>query len=91
MAKKLKKITPSKPEELKEKPQYPTLYLSSKDLPEIKNWKVGKTYKLIIQVKQTSMREDIENRIDASFDIKKIATNDSYHKDQKLRSKIRDL
>lgn len=91
MAKKLKTITPIKPKEFKEKPHYPTIYLSSKDLPDIKNWKVGETYTLIIQAKQTSMREDEDKKIEASFDIKKIATNDSYHKDQKLRSKIRDL
>lgn len=35
----------------------PTLYLTDKDLPELKDWETGKTYKLDITVKQVSKSE----------------------------------
>lgn len=37
--------------DLDEKP-CPMLHLTSKDLPEIKKWKVGQTYDLVLKVKQ---------------------------------------
>ena len=39
----------------------PTLFLSEKDLPEIKSWKTGKEYDLILHVKQTNSSEDIKH------------------------------
>ena len=74
-----------------EKSYYPSISFSSKNLPEIKNWQVGKTYRLIVEVKQTSMRENENGEINAEFDIKKIATKESNQKNQELRNKIRDL
>jgi hypothetical protein len=35
----------------------PTLYISSKDLPEIKDWKVGESYDLIVNVKMTGVHQ----------------------------------
>ena len=35
----------------------PTLYISSKDLPEIKNWEVGESYDLIVNVKMTGIHQ----------------------------------
>ena len=32
----------------------PTLSLSEEDLPEIKGWRVGQTYKMVVEAKQTS-------------------------------------
>lgn len=42
------------------KPMPPTIRLTTDDLPEIKNWKVGKTYKIILDVEQTSMSQGDE-------------------------------
>ena len=42
------------------KPMKPTLRLSSDDLATIKNWSVGKKYKLELEVEQTSMRQGEE-------------------------------
>lgn len=39
----------------------PTLYVSDKDLPQIKDWEVGEEYELIIKVKQRSFNE-MQNR-----------------------------
>ena len=36
----------------------PSFSLTAKDLPEIKNWSVGKKYKLEIEVEQVSMAKD---------------------------------
>ena len=51
---------------------YPSLHLTSEDLSEIKNWEVGKTYKLVLEVKQTSKAQYSKGRIDGSFDVKGI-------------------
>lgn len=47
----------------------PSIHLSDKQVPEIKNWKAGQTYQLIIQVKETSMNIQKDGRVDASFEI----------------------
>jgi len=49
----------------------PSLYLSDKDLPDIKSWKVGNKYKLELVVEQKSYSEDGQ-RCSARFDILKI-------------------
>lgn len=36
----------------------PTLSLTTKELPEIANWKVGETYEIVLKVKQTSLSQD---------------------------------
>ena len=53
----------------------PSIHLDEKQLKEIKNWKVGGKYTLILEVEQTSMNNDNpDKRINASFDIMKIGT-----------------
>lgn len=67
-------------EDYKPKPMKPTLRLSSDDLASIKNWSVGKKYKLELEVEQTSMRQGNEfdfevsdsegkDKINASFKV----------------------
>lgn len=52
---------------------FPTLYVDSGQMPEIKEWEVGKTYKVVVELKQKSKSEmsvaGSEQRIDARFDI----------------------
>lgn len=36
----------------------PSVHLSSKQMPEIRNWEVGKNYKLVIEVNMRSKNED---------------------------------
>lgn len=36
----------------------PSLHLSSKQMPEIRNWEVGSNYKLVIEVNMRSKSED---------------------------------
>ena len=52
---------------------YPQLYISTEHLPEAKDWKVGKTYKVTFNLKQTgmSMRKgrDGKEHGSADFDI----------------------
>ena len=45
---------------MQEKPRkYPSFVsLDSEDLPDIKDWSVGKKYTLIVEVEQTSMSKD---------------------------------
>ena len=70
---KLKVVTPRSLEMPKETKYYPGLSLSSEDLPVIKDWKVGETYKLEVEIKEKSMREDEKKKVHADFDIRKIA------------------
>lgn len=46
----------------------PSFYVSDKQMPEIKEWKVGNRYKIVLEVEQKSFSED-HNRTNASFDI----------------------
>lgn len=39
----------------------PSLYLTEKDLSDVKSWQVGKEYDLILHVKMTSQSEDTDN------------------------------
>lgn len=54
----------------------PTINLSDKDLPEIKDWEVGKTYHLMMVVEQTSLRKneflESDKEFHASFNIKSV-------------------
>lgn len=52
----------------------PTLYLDSKQLPEIKGWDVGDSYELTIKVKMVSLSET-ETGQSASFEITEINDN----------------
>lgn len=40
----------------------PNLYLNSKQIPEIKDWEVGKSYKIVLEVKEVASR--IESNMD---------------------------
>lgn len=46
----------------------PSFYVGSKQIPEIKNWEVGETYQLVIEVVQKSKTEN-DMGVDSSFDI----------------------
>lgn len=50
----------------------PTFSLTTKELPEIANWKVGETYEIELKVKQVSLSQDNydgNNATCASFEI----------------------
>lgn len=51
----------------------PTLHVSDKDLPEIKKWKVGEEYEIIIKVTQKSASvielPNGEQQVNASFEV----------------------
>ena len=68
---KLRAVKAKKPSFAKEQSYRPSLHLSFKDLPEAKEWEVGKTYKLAMEVKQVS-KSIREGEGDASFEIFKI-------------------
>lgn len=46
----------------------PNFYVDAEQMPEIKNWEVGKEYYLVVKVEQKSKNER-EDSVDASFDI----------------------
>lgn len=39
-------------------PSKPTISLDSKSLPQIKDWKVGKTYVVHLKIRETGIHED---------------------------------
>lgn len=47
----------------------PRLYLDANMLPEIKEWKVGSKYEIMLDVRQVGMREDEDGTFEASFEI----------------------
>jgi hypothetical protein len=55
------------------KKMYPNFYIGLDYLPEAKDWEIGKTYQLGIQVKMTGMNmrkgTDKQEKGDANFDI----------------------
>lgn len=59
----------------------PTLSLSSKDLPEIKNWKVGGKYRITIDVEQTASRKadeyDDDKGLHATFKVLKASEHEA--------------
>jgi|SRR3990167_2890314 len=46
----------------------PSFSINAKQMPEIKDWEVGKKYRLVIEVEQKSKNER-EDSLDASFEI----------------------
>ncbi len=52
----------------------PTFTLTDQDLPEIADWKVGDSYKLVIEVEQVSMRQGSEWGGDTNKDNTRYAT-----------------
>jgi len=54
--------------------QSPTLWLTEKELPEIKDWKVGGTYQIALTVKEVAVSQDSRDSYPekrATFEIKK--------------------
>ena len=49
-------------------PTGPTFYIDANQMPEIKDWEVGKKYRLVVEVEQKS-RNEREDMIDGSFEI----------------------
>lgn len=50
-------------------PYFPGVNFDTKQIPEIKEWEVGETYQIVLEIKQTSKSEDKEGKVNASFDI----------------------
>lgn len=68
-----KKVSPKMdmsqdPEEQDSEGEEADLELSAEDFPEIKNWKVGSTYNVLLKIKQVAMHID-ETEQCASFEI----------------------
>lgn len=59
-----------------DKPYLPSLSLDSVQVPEIKDWKVGETYRIVMDIKQTSMSQYKDDKANASFDIIAYKTED---------------
>ena len=57
------------------KPMKPSIHLSSDDLPDIANCKVGNKYTLTLEVEQTSMRQGSEWEMDDSDKNKKVSAS----------------
>lgn len=67
---KLKKIIPEKwDNKLMDAPYSPSINFDDKQVPEIKDWQVGETYTLILEIKQTSKNENKDGSVNAGFDI----------------------
>ncbi len=64
----------------------PSFSVTEKDLPEIKDWKVGKTYKLEIEVEVVSMgkNEYGKSPLDARLKIHKIGEKELLTKEEKM-------
>lgn len=54
----------------------PTLYLDSKQLKEIKDWKVGDEYDLIVSVEMTGVHKREDGTISADFTIEQVIAGD---------------
>lgn len=89
----MKKITPKKlntkmmAEPMME--SYPRFYIDLQTLPEAKNWEVGKTYKVALEIKMTgiSTYEDMKDeRGDADFNITGIEVLKNKKADPKKKS-----
>ena len=65
-----------------EEKHYPEMSLELITLPEIKDWKVGKTYTITMEVEQISMNIDKFGHGSARFAIKKIGTDDAEEADE---------
>lgn len=50
----------------------PMIYITSRELPELRDWKVGESYSLIVDVKQTGMRKNNDGTFSADFEISNI-------------------
>lgn len=50
--------------------------LTEKDLPEVKKWRVGKTYQVMLTLKQVSSSSEYSDQIEARFEIVKAEVED---------------
>ena len=66
---------------------YPHLDLSSDEIKEIKNWEVGKSYKVVLELRQISKREDKDKKISACFEVREVEVEDDEYK--KLANKFK--
>ncbi len=70
--------------EVKKAKIYPTFQMDSEDLPELKNWKVGEKYMLVMEVEQMAMRQGKEwqgsnekdNKVYATFKVMKVGVEE---------------
>ena len=67
----------------------PTFQITAKELPDIKNWKVGQTYTMEVKAKQISYRVD-NNETSASFEIVSIKPEKESDETKNLKSKMSD-
>lgn len=67
----------------------PSFFLTDKDLPAIRNWQVGKRYKLEIEVEQVSMSKDEYGKspLTARLKIHKIGTKELLSEEEKKARK----
>lgn len=72
-----------------EKEWYPHLDLSSDEIKEIKNWEVGKNYKIVLEVRQVSKREDKDKKISACFEVRKVGVENKEYKE--ISDKIKSM
>lgn len=47
----------------------PTVHFNDSQVPEIKDWSVGKTYQVVLEIKQTSMNQNKDKSVDANFEV----------------------
>lgn len=65
----------------KSEPRYPSMRLDLDTIPEAKNWKVGESYRIEVEVKMTGLSQ---SRYDnsAEFEIRKIEADDEVGEDK---------
>ena len=56
----------------------PRVHLDSKMLPQIKDWKVGEKYDIMLRVKQVGLREMEGGGMEGAFEIMKAEVEDEY-------------
>lgn len=62
----------------------PSFSLTAKDLPAIRNWQVGKKYKLEIEVEQVSLSKDEYSKsVEARFKIHKVGEKELMSEEEK--------
>lgn len=68
--KKIKTIEPDDAMEVSVGGKYPpSLNLNDSQVSEIKDWDVGETYQMVVDIKMTNKSEDKDGTINASFEV----------------------
>ena len=75
-------------EAIKQSRMMPTITLTDKDLPEIKDWKVGQVYHLeidaeMVRTSKGSLYSEDSSGHEASFKVKKVYTEEQEEKGKK--------